>query len=244
MITPSDKPTAPVKHSQPIALLNRSLFAVGFSWLILTAQPLHAQQADAPPLRNAENSVCVICNEPGKVYQCYYPAPDGVLAKPQSDQYLPDQEVKKVERVAPVNVRGLQFACIQELAQYGNHGQCAADRKTTAECGGEPYDLKQTAALNGGDVTPSTIDQTEGNAAEVAPVQKKPTLVDETKKTYQKTTETVKKGYNSTADTVESGYKKTSKTVKKTVETVGDSIGDAAKTTYKCLTSFFQKCGK
>lgn len=214
------------------------VFTFVFCGVILAALPLKAQQADTPHVRNAENSVCVICNEPGKVYQCYYPAPDGVSHQAQSNQYLPDQEAQKVEKVLPVNVRGLQFACIQEIAQYGNHGQCAAARKTAAECGGEPYDLKQTEILKEKNAAPA-VEQAQEPQEKVVPAPNKPTLVDETKKSYKKTSETVKKGYKSTADTVESGFKKTTKTVKN----VGDKIGDAAKTTYKCLTSFFQKCG-
>lgn len=172
-------------------------------------------------------NICVICNDPGKVYQCgiaYQPV-GGTLSEP--------------------NRQGLQLACIQEIAKYGNHSQCAASRKTGADCGGEPYTLKDQSSL----YTPrETVEETDQPPADISPAteQKKqppeeqPTLVDSTEKTYEQAKETVKDGYKKTSDTVKSGYDKT----KSTVKNVGDSIGSAAKTTYNCLTSFFTKCSE
>lgn len=168
-------------------------------------------------------SVCVICNDPGKVYQCsidFEPA-GGVFREP--------------------NEKGIQFACIQEVAKYGNHGQCAASRKTASECGGEPYTLKNQAMLY---QPPKNLEQETEELSNTpppaTPPKKQPTLVETTEKTYDKAKETVSKSYEKTSDTVKSGYDKT----KDTVKSVGDTIGSAAKTTYKCLTSFFQKCSE
>lgn len=199
----------------------------------------------APDKAQAEEfSVCVICNDPGKVYQCSlsYEPPEGSISTP--------------------NQRGLQFACIQEVARYGKHGQCAASRQTAQQCGGEPYTLRNQSVLyqprssepeiieEAAPEQPSQrIERSEDPTEVEAPVRvkkkdQKPSLVDTTGETYEATKETVKKGYEKTSDTVKSGYDKTSSTVKKTVKSVGDGIGSAAKTTYNCLTSFFQKCSE
>lgn len=175
---------------------------------------------------------CVICNDPGKVYQCTY--------KPSS--YQPE-----ATGLSPtINIKGLQFACIQEIAQYGGHGQCAADRRSYENCKGEVYHLKNTRSVEQlySPANKPKDDQTpyERN---LKPAEKpQPTLVDETKKTYKKTSKTVKKTLDKTTKTVQKTYDKTSNVVKKSVKQVGKGIGDAASTTYDCLTSFFQKCGK
>ncbi len=240
----NQKPAAPPQSSPqrparcffaPILLV--PVFCSLFAALAVLALPA-AARAD-------EFSVCVICNDPGKVYQCSlsYQPPEGSISGP--------------------NQRGLQFACIQEVARYGNHGQCAANRKTALECGGEPYRLRNQSvlyqpnpveAIEEPDTSseqpdqPIVTKQDPQDPADVeAPVKVKkkdqqPSLVDTTEQTYEATKDTVKKGYEKTSDSVKTGYDKTSDTVKKTVKSVGDGIGSAAKTTYNCLTSFFQKC--
>lgn len=182
------------------------------------------------PVFAEEISICVICNDPGKVYQCS-------ISYKQTG-YQPDGTINTPNR------QGLQFACIQEIANYGKHGQCGASRQTPTQCGGEPYTLKDQSALY--KTTPAaTTDETntppdENNDA--IKEQHRPSLVESTQKSYDKASDNVKKGYDNTKSTVKKGYKKTTSTVKKTVKTVGDSIGSAAKTTYNCLTSWFNKC--
>lgn len=172
-------------------------------------------------------NICVICNDPGKVYQC------GIAYEPVS------------ETLSEPNRQGLQLACIQEIAKYGNHSQCASSRKTGDACGGEPYTLKDQSSL----YTPrETVVETDAPPADISPTpeiqkqkpEEQPTLVDSTEKTYEQAKETVKDSYEKTSETVKTGYDKT----KTTVKTVGDSIGSAAKTTYNCLTSFFTKCSE
>ncbi len=177
------------------------------------------------PALAEEMSVCVICNDPGKVYQCRFGT-----AETQSG-YQPDQTTN----LNNVNIKGLEFSCIQEIAQYGAHGQCAANRKNPTECGGELYYLKNRSAV---ELKPDNQPEEQPIEAARPPKQKPPTLVDETKKTYKQTTKSVQKGYNKTTETVKKGYDST----KSTVKSVGETIGDAATTTYKCITSFFNKC--
>lgn len=177
-----------------------------------------AEQATAEPIH-----VCVICNDPGKVYQCTYNAP--------------------LSSSSIVNLQGLQFACIQEIAQYGNHAQCAANRKTAVECNGIAYSLKYAPVR-------APLDQLQEEDPAVSPSEELtqtpkeqlPTLVDSTAKTYNKTKDTVEKGYETTKDTVKEGYKTTTSTISKTAKSVGSSISDAASSTYNCLTSLFSDC--
>ena len=170
------------------------------------------------PVLADQLSVCVVCNDPGKVYQCTFSTID-------------------VVNVAP-NVRGFHFACIQEIAQYGEHSQCAARRNDTIACKGEPYTLKSAQDLYKPEPEGEAL--VEGEPETSPPVQhkKQPTLVDSTSKTYKKAIDSVEQGYESTKNTVKKGYKSTTKTVK----SVGDKINDAAKTTYDCVMSLFSDC--
>lgn len=190
-------PKQPWSQHRTIMNVRRALCAASTTILITLATQVKAEDI----------SVCVICNDPGKVYQCSY-----------NDPYLTN---------STINLSGLQFACIKEVAQYGNHGQCAAARKSITECNGLPYTLKHTAGLYKPDQTP----EENAELQEQPPKKQPPTLVDSTTKTY-----------NQTKETIQNGYKKTTKTVKKTVKSVGNTIGDAASTTYDCITSFFKKC--
>lgn len=206
------------RHCRYDLLIPGSLIA-----LCLIAAGPGSQTASA-----ADMNVCVICNAPDKVYQCTYQTPPGTELN--------------------LNQKGLHFACIKEIAQYGEHGQCAAVRNQQTACNGEPYALKNTASLYkpapegeapAGDVIENEGEE-EGGIAETEPPQKnkQPTLVDETAKTYESAKETVKQGLKKTQDTVSDGYDKTSKGVK----SVGDSISDAASDTYECLKSWFSNC--
>jgi len=170
------------------------------------------------PVLADQLSVCVVCNDPGKVYQCTFDTVDVANASP--------------------NIRGFHFACIKELAQYGEHSQCAARRNDTIACNGEPYSLKNAQSL----YKPEQNDEPLAESAPDSPTptksKKQPTLVDSTSKTYKKAIDSVGQGYENTKKTVKKGYKSTTKTVK----SVGDKINDAAKTTYDCVMSLFSDC--
>jgi|GEM_PF-6934007 len=187
-------------------------------------------QAIANEATSSEVGACVICNDPGKVYQCTY----------KQSSYQPDAS----GQLPTINIKGLHFACIQEIAQYGGHGQCAAVRKSFKDCNGEIYQLKNSSSVEQILVPAKPKPDQLQQESNVEPTEKdQPTLVGETKKTYKKTTKTVKKTFNNTSKTVKKTYDNTSNVVKKSVKSVGQGIGDAASTTYECLTSFFTKCG-
>ena len=198
-------------------------FLLGLSFLFPLSL-LHANE-----LEGEGYTACVVCNEPGKVYQCKY--------QPQT------LNTETPSSPLTINVKGLQFACIQEIAQYGGHGQCAYVRKSSTDCNGEIYTLKNTSSIEQVR-SPQTIDEGQSSTDEALKPKEKPqpTLVDETKKTYKTTTKSVQKTFDKTSETVKKTYDKTSNAVKDSVKSVGQGIGDAASTTYKCITSFFQKC--
>ncbi len=170
------------------------------------------------PVLADQLSVCVVCNDPGKVYQCTFNTVD-------------------VGNVSP-NIRGFHFACIKELAQYGEHSQCAARRNDTIACSGEPYTLKNAQSLYKPELEAEALAEGEQEISPPSQQKKQPTLVDSTSKTYKKAVDSVEQGYESTKETVKKGYKSTTKTVK----SVGDKINDAAKTTYDCVMSLFSDC--
>jgi len=168
-------------------------------------------------------NVCVICNDPGKVYQCAYNAP--------------------LSSSSVVNLQGLQFACIQEIAEFGNHSQCAANRKTVVECNGIAYSLKHTPVqVPAVQLQEEGLDASPSEELTQTPKEQPPTLVDSTAKTFNKTKDTVEKGYETTKDTVKDGYKTTTSTISETAKSVGSTISDAASSTYNCLTSLFSNC--
>lgn len=171
------------------------------------------------PIRPAiagDISTCVICNEPNKVYQCTYSSPELTSST--------------------VNLNGLQFACIKEVAQYGSHSQCAANRKSVIECNGEPYSLKNGSQLLQQTQTPTP--DIEMQAEKTPPVKQPPTLVDSTNKTIRNTKNSLKKGLDNTKNNIQKGYDKT----KDAVNTVGKGIKGASKSTYECVMSFFKNC--
>ena len=176
-------------------------------------------------------TVCVICNEPAKVYQCNFGTGDNLSS------------------LAGLNTKGLQFSCIQEIADYGGHGQCAAARRSEQNCNGEPYQLKSSPpGLNDADGDDTYQENAENYGPETSEQpdteikEEKSTLVDATKNTYKNTASGIKKGYNKTTETVEKGYKKTTSAVKNTVKSIGSTIGDAASGTYDCVVSLFSDC--
>lgn len=209
-----------LKHS---ILASLFIFSLGL-FFIFPLSLLHANE-----LEGEGYTACVVCNEPGKVYQCRY-QPNDINTETTSTPLT-------------INVKGLQFACIQEIAQYGGHGQCAYVRKSSTDCNGEIYTLKNTSSIEQVRL-PQTFDEDQFNTDEALKPKEKsqPTLVDETKKTYKNTTKSVQKTFDKTSKTVKKTYDKTSDVVKDSVKSVGQGIGDAASTTYKCITSFFQKC--
>lgn len=170
---------------------------------------------------NAEEaSVCVICNEPAKVYQCNY------------------SNLTTTANVKTINIKGVHFSCIREIAEYGSHGQCAAARNVNNNCNGEPYQLKSLPAVT---IKQPEKEDTDGTALkeEDTQPQKQPTLVETTEETYKQTTKQIKEGVEKTTTTVKKGYDQTTETVK----SIGNSIGDAATGTYNCVISLFQNCG-
>lgn len=110
----------------------------------------------------------------------------------------------------------LQLACITELAKSGGHASCSASRKQTGPCEGAVRQVSAGAA-------PQVLSQPPGGTPDASRGEagKKP------------------KG---PPETVEELAKQTAKSTKEQIVKAGDSVGGAAKKSWRCLTSLFKDC--
>ena len=110
----------------------------------------------------------------------------------------------------------LQLVCITEIAKSGGHASCSASRKQTGPCEGV---IRQVVA----GAAPPVLSQPPGGAPDPAQGEaaKKP------------------KG---PPETVEELAKQTAKSTKEQIVKAGDSVGGAAKKSWRCLTSLFKDC--
>jgi hypothetical protein len=132
--------------------------------------------------------------------------------------------------------------CITALAKAGPHASCAIDRNTTAPCQGERREF----------TIPATVDGALGGSQEQEATQQPalPPPGTEVEEPPQDTAsdvppKMVEKSAKSTGDSL-AQTQKTAATAAKTagtaLEKAGSAVGSAAKTSWKCLSSFFSKC--
>lgn len=190
------------------------------------------------PLSAAE--VCVKCTGPDASYACI--VNDGSSASADS---------------------ALNLYCISALAQSGQHASCAIDRASVSPCQGTRRELPAPAGFGlereGDDNSAATDNEPRQAGSTATPAedgaQKKPVepaqpspppaaSADEQKpddkpaappKTVQ---EMVEKSAQSASKSVSDANKSASDTMKK----AGSAVNDAAKSTWKCLSSFFSDC--
>jgi hypothetical protein len=136
--------------------------------------------------------------------------------------------------------------CITALAKAGPHASCAIDRNTTAPCQGERREFTIPATVDGAlggsqeqEATQQPALPPPGTEVEEPPQD---TASDVPPKTVQ---EMVEKSAKSTGDSL-AQTQKTAATAAKSagtaLEKAGSAVGSAAKTSWKCLSSFFSKC--
>jgi hypothetical protein len=167
-------------------------------------------------------SYCVACYNPDAVYRC-------VIADAR-EHAAPD----------PRN----QVQCIKQLAKSGGHARCSVERFTSVGCSGpERVISPSTAAVPVTPVPkaasplgpPPSDAQAENAAADGTAVDQPPKTVEELAKS---TVESTKKGLDGVTGTVKSTTEKAGEQI----QTVGGSIGQAAKKSWNCLSSFFSDC--
>jgi len=171
---------------------------------------------------------CVTCDTPAAHYKCVLPGPAG----------------------NPGDAR-LKIWCMTELAKAGNHASCTVDRQAQSGCDGEVKQL----ALPGGyevDLAPPAAaehipaeQQPPPAAAAGQPVPPAQTDVPKTQNPPATVKEAVEKGVESTEKAIgdtEHAAAEAAKATGSTVEKAGQAVGNAAKKTWKCITSLFGDC--
>jgi hypothetical protein len=170
---------------------------------------------------------CVSCTGPDTHYACTFDGADDT------------------------NDASLKLLCITELAKSGQHAACSIDRTQVKPCTGAvktvavpdgyqpalplpppPVEAERPAAVPA-PPAPSTAQSTPDNVAA------KP---DAPPKTVQ---EMVEKGTSNAAKSLEQGGDTAVEAAKSTggvIQNAGKAVGNAAKKTWTCVTSFFGNC--
>jgi hypothetical protein len=157
----------------------------------------------------------------------------------------------------------MKLYCITALAKAGPHASCAIDRSTTAPCQGIRKELPMPAAIDQAVDEPQLPDAATpahdapavvapGTSPSVPPAppnaanggaQPSPEAVKEAPpKTVQ---EIVEKSTKSAGDGISETQKsagEAAKSASTALEKAGTAVGDAAKNSWKCLSSFFSNC--
>lgn len=150
---------------------------------------------------------------------------------------------------------GLKLYCITELAKSGKHASCSVDRTAAKPCAG---DVKVLAMPDGLDTSPVPASKPEApkSAASDATAPGSPKATEPAKaaaapeapanaappKTVQ---EMVEKGTSDASKSLEKGGNAVVETAKSTggvIDKATSAVGDAAKKTWTCITSFFGDC--
>jgi hypothetical protein len=157
----------------------------------------------------------------------------------------------------------MKLYCITALAKAGPHASCAIDRNTTAPCQGERKELPMPAAIDqtvdelqqpgaatpvhdapatGSPGTSPPVSPAMPNAAEVGAQPPTEAAKEAPPKTVQ---EIVEKSTKSAGDGIAETQKsagEAAKSASTALEKAGTAVGDAAKNSWKCLSSFFSNC--
>lgn len=174
------------------------------------------------PMARAE-SYCVACYGPDAVYRCV------IAGAPEN---------------SPPDPRN-QMQCIKQIASGDRHARCSVERFSAAGCDGLERVISPSAALpiapppagtTSAPALPATTERSESDASPVAEkTGEPPQTVEELAKN---TMESTKKGISEVGGTVKSTTEKAGEKI----GGVGSAMGEAAKKTWHCLTSFFSDC--
>jgi len=168
----------------------------------------------------ADTTFCVTCTEPNKTYTCTVDTPE-----------------------AYPGTRALRLYCMVRTAKDGNHKTCGAKLSAASACNGAPktYTYK-------GPAIPSALQskaekflkkgQSEPDAAGDNGDDKPDTVVKMTTRAVKSS----RKGLSSAGSGVRNATRGTTQRVGSAVRGAGAGVGNAAKTTYNCITSLFRDC--
>lgn len=110
--------------------------------------------------------------------------------------------------------RVLQFACIQDVARQYKHASCSVNRNQLGACNGVVHMISQTPTAPSGQV--NTNAQVQPKAPVVRTQREPKTVVEMAKRTASDT--------------------------KKQIDKSARSVSNAARSTWRCVTTLFQKC--
>lgn len=157
---------------------------------------------------------------------------------------------------ATVDDAALKLYCITELAKKGPHESCAVERAKAAPCAGKPVSLAAPAGL---ELHTGPTETEAAPAAEAPPHEPaaggaadgnqapppanetsipKPAAPGTVEDLVKDSTESTKEGLKATEDAASSAAKSAGSALEK----AGSAIGDAAKKSWKCLSTFFGDC--
>ncbi len=187
------------------------------------------------PAATAGSELCVTCAAPDMTYRCNVESGDVVL-----------------------NGSSLQLYCIRELARLGNHASCSVKRRRAVACAGEtrtlvygaPGQTPQSPAIaSTPNAAGNAADETNSQAAGTGPIQLapqdnvvSPPVLVPLPKPVKGPPKTVEEMAKRAAKTSKKQLNKAGNVVVGGVKSAGKSVGNAAKTTWRCLSSLFTKC--
>lgn len=155
---------------------------------------------------------CVVCAGPDAIYRCTV------------------EKADKLARFGGAGDKALQHVCAKEMARQGKHDKCSVRRESAgAACDGLPR-MITLASLLEAEAEPSAPASPSASpvAAPPRPAKVEPAQTADTKSQPPRT--------------VQELAERTGETSKQQLKDTGDTIGDTAQRTWKCLASLFQKC--
>ena len=146
-----------------------------------------------------------------------------VCAGPDAIYRCTVEKSDKLARFGGAGDKALQHVCAKEMARQGKHEKCSVRRDTVgAACDGQPRMITIANLLEAApEPAPAPVTPVPASAPPAAkPAEAKP----QPPRTLQELAE------------------RTGETSKQQIKDGGDTFGDSAKRTWKCITTLFQKC--
>lgn len=164
----------------------------------------------------AAQEYCVSCSDPDAVYRCI------------------------IDGARPASGTPLQMFCVTKMAEMGKHGACSINRVTVLECNGRTVRVAMPAppappppAI----AAPAPPPPPRTTIAPAPPAVPTPAVAPPPAPAPAPPAEAPK-----SPDTLVGVIKQAGKASKETLQSTGRAIGDGAKKTWNCVTSFFSRC--
>lgn len=175
------------------------------------------------------SSVCVVCQQPDATYSCSGP--------------------DRLDTVrSSIAKRALGFSCVQDIAHTYGHGSCSVRLDEQMPCLGTPHALLKrdqiealAASPYGPEPAAPSRPGSDGVESGDAGAEAEPAAT-ATPKQEKREPETVAELAKQTADASKRQLKEAQDAIRETARNVSDGVSGAAKTSWRCLSSFFTDC--